>query len=224
MSMLGTGMVMRSFPFFPIISPFWMYLRRLALMRPRMISRKRLWSCLILSGIRPLPSLPGPRRLRGEDQKKRSRKSASRRKRLVLGISAREDRRHVVEHVRRADLAVAVALDHAVLDDVDLLLRVLVDHRRDQVLQLDRILLVLEELELERLVQALVGPVVERLALDGEGADVVHDLAAEVVLARFGDVDLLLDRAHEPLVGLFILAGVLVADLLALRVRLDVVD
>src|SRR5438270_10426788 len=51
MSMEGTGTVIRSFPFFPIISPFWMYLRRFSLMRPRMISRNRLWSCLIFRGI-----------------------------------------------------------------------------------------------------------------------------------------------------------------------------
>src|SRR5256885_9453258 len=179
MSMLGTGMVMRSFPFFPIISPFWMYLRRLALMRPRMISRKRLWSCLILSGTTASPRV---RFLRS-----------------VLGVAASEDRRHVVEHVGRADLAVPVALDHAVLDDVDLLLRVLVHDRRDQVLQLDGVLLVFEELELQRLVEPLVGPIVERLPFDCQGADVVHDLAAEVVLARLGDVDPLLAGAHEPL-------------------------
>src|SRR5438128_4788760 len=52
MSMEGTGMVMRSLPFFPIISPFWMYLRRFSLILPRMISRNRLWSCLIFSGTR----------------------------------------------------------------------------------------------------------------------------------------------------------------------------
>jgi hypothetical protein len=75
-------------------------------------------------------------------------------------------------------------------------------------LELDRVLLVLEELELERAVQALVGVEVELLALDGERPDVVHDLAAEVVLARLGDVDLLLDGAHEPLVRLLVLTGV----------------
>ena len=121
-------------------------------------------------------------------------------------------------------VAVAVVLDQAALDDVDLLLRVLVDDVRDQARQLDRVLLVLEQLQLERLVQPLVGPVVELLAFDRERADVVHDLAAEVVLAALGDVDLLLDRAHQALVRLLVLAGVLVLHLLLLRVGLDVVD
>jgi hypothetical protein len=58
MSMVGTGMVMKSFPFFPIISPFWMYFLRLFLMRPRTMSRKRAWSCLIFSDI--ADHTPGP--------------------------------------------------------------------------------------------------------------------------------------------------------------------
>ena len=74
------------------------------------------------------------------------------------------------------------------------------------------------------LLQPLVRLVVELLAVDRQGADVVHDLAAEVVLAAFGDVDLLLDRPHQPLVRLFVLAGEGVLHLLALRVGLDVVD
>jgi hypothetical protein len=41
-----------------------------------------------------------------------------------------------------------------------------------------------------------------------ERADVVHDLLAEVVLAALGDVDLLLDRTHQPLVRLLVFAGV----------------
>ena len=56
MSMVGTGMVMKSFPFFPIISPFWTYFLRLRLMRPRTMSRKRAWSCLIFSAMRHAPS------------------------------------------------------------------------------------------------------------------------------------------------------------------------
>ena len=72
--------------------------------------------------------------------------------------------------------------------------------------------------------QPLVGLVVELPALDRERADVVHDLAAEVVLAALRDVDLLLDRPHQPLVRLLVLTRVRVLDLLLLRVRLDVVD
>ena len=142
----------------------------------------------------------------------------------ALHVAPGEDAGDVVEHVVGRVLVVAVVADQAALDDVDLLLRVLVDHAGDQVLELDRVLLVLEELEFQGLLEPLVGLVVELLAVEREGADVVHDLAAEVVLAALGDVDLLLDRPHQPLVGLLGLAGVLVLDLLALGVRLDVVD
>src|SRR5262245_2105732 len=143
---------------------------------------------------------------------------------LPLHVAAGEDRGDVVEDVRRADVAVAVGPDEAALHDLDLLLGVLVDDGRDEARQLDRVLLVLEELQLEGLLEPLVRLVVEGLPLDREGPDVVHDLAAEVVLARLGDVDLLLDRAHEPLVGLLVAARVAVADLLLLRVGLHVVD
>src|SRR5207245_3805440 len=141
----------------------------------------------------------------------------------LLRVPAGEDRRHVVEHVGGAHVAVAVVLDQAPLDDVDLLLGLAVHHGGDEARELDRVLLVLEELQLEGLLQPLVGLVVELLALEGQGRDVVHDLAAEVVLAALGDVDLLLDRAHEPLVGVLLLAGELVADLLPEGVGLDVV-
>ena len=110
------------------------------------------------------------------------------------------------------------------LDDVDLLLRVLVDDRRDQRLQLDRVLLILEELQLERAAQAIVRVPLELLALDRERADEVHDLAPEVVFAVLGDLDLLFDRPHQALVRLLVLAGVAVLDLLLERVGLDVVD
>ena len=74
------------------------------------------------------------------------------------------------------------------------------------------------------LCRSLVGLVVEVLAFDRQSTDVVHDLAAEIVFARLGYPDLLLDGTHEPLVRLFVLPGVLVADLLLLCVGLDVVD
>jgi hypothetical protein len=143
---------------------------------------------------------------------------------MDIGYVAGEDRGHVVQHVGGGLLVVAEVADQACLDHVDLLLGVLVDHARDERGELDRVLLILEQLQLQGLVQALVGAVVEGLALDRERTDVVHDLAAEVVLARLGDVDLLLDRAHQPLVRLLVLAGVAVAHLLALGVGLDVVD
>src|SRR5512142_1120019 len=129
MSMVGTGMVMKSFPFFPIISPFCTYFLRLRLIRPRTMSRKRPWSCLIFSAIssRPAPAIVPPA---GPP-------------RLVLGVAAREDRRDEVEDVGRADLAVPVVLHEPLLHHVDLLLRLAIHDRGHQVLQLDRVLLVL---------------------------------------------------------------------------------
>jgi hypothetical protein len=115
---------------------------------------------------------------------------------------------------RARDLVVAEVLDHPRLDDVDLLLRLLVDRRSRRGSELDRVLLVLEELELEGAAQAVVRVPLELLALDRERADVVHDLAAEVVFAVLGDLDLLFDGAHEPLVGLDVLAGEAVLHLL----------
>src|SRR5256885_15891088 len=102
MSIEGTGMVIRSLPFFPIISPFWMYLRRFSLMRPRMISRNLEWSCLIFSGTKHHHAKVWPSR------------TAYNAPLSVLRVSSGEDAGHEVEHVGGADLAVAVGLDHAV--------------------------------------------------------------------------------------------------------------
>src|ERR1700733_3718484 len=68
----------------------------------------------------------------------------------VLRVAARADRRHVIEDVGSAHLVVTEVLDEAGFDDVDLFLRVLGDDGRHQRLQLDRVFLVLEQLELER--------------------------------------------------------------------------
>src|SRR5262245_11196125 len=66
----------------------------------------------------------------------------------LLDVAAGEDAGHEVQDVGGARVAVAVVAHEAALDDVDLFLRVLVDHARDQARQLDRILLVLEQLQL----------------------------------------------------------------------------
>jgi len=84
----------------------------------------------------------------------------------ALDVSSREDRRDEVEHVGRRHLVVAEVLDQPLLDDIDLRLGVAIDDRAHERRQLDRVLLVLEQLGLERLVQPLVGLVVERPALD----------------------------------------------------------
>src|SRR5690606_15065252 len=102
-----------------------------------------------------------------------------RRRLVALDLSAGEDRRDVGQHVGRGDLVVPVVADETLLDDLDLLLRFLVDDVGDEARQFDAVLLVFEQLELQRLVQTLVGAEVELLALDRQGADVVHDLAPE---------------------------------------------
>ena len=86
---------------------------------------------------------PTCRRIRAWKWRKRRTSSAPGRLRpgareaSVLRVAAREDGGDVVEHVGRADFVVAEVLDEPRLDDVDLLLRVLVDDRGDQRLQLD---------------------------------------------------------------------------------------
>ena len=83
-------------------------------------------------------------------------------------IAAGKDAGHVVEHVGRRILVVAVIADQSCLDDVDLLLGVLVHHARNQARQLDRILLILEEFEFQGLLESFVGLVIELLAVERE--------------------------------------------------------
>src|SRR5919199_5865998 len=142
----------------------------------------------------------------------------------ALYVATGKDAGDEGQHVHGTLIAVAIVADQPCLDDVDLLLRISVDNLRDKARELDRVLLVLEKLELKRTVQSLVRLVVEPLALDRQSADIVHDFAAEIVLAPLRNIDLLLDGAHQPLVRLLVLAGVAVTDTLALRIRLDIVD
>src|SRR5437867_2846949 len=85
----------------------------------------------------------------------------------LLRVPAREDARHEGEHVGGTLLIVPVVANQPPLDHVDLLLRRLVHHVGHQAGQLDRVLLVLEQLQFQCLLQALVGLVVELLAVDG---------------------------------------------------------
>ncbi len=149
--------------------------------------------------------------------------------RVVVGFyyclaSPREDAGHVVQHVGSAFLVVAKVSNQSALDHVDLALRVGVDHVAHQARELDRVLLVFEQLQLQRTVQTLVRLVIECLAVNAQRADVVHDLAAEIVLAAVGYLDFLLDRPHQSLIRLFVHAGELIPHLFALGIRLDVVD
>src|SRR5258706_12169661 len=61
-----------------------------------------------------------------------------------LDVAAGEDARHEVQHVVRARVAVAIIAHEAAAHDVDLLLRFLVHHGRDEARQLDEVLLVFE--------------------------------------------------------------------------------
>src|SRR4051812_41249556 len=157
-----------------------MYLRRFCLILPLTICLKRRWSRLIpeiigtacLFPIRGTPTLsvyflPG----KGRPYLL-----------FPFHISASEDGRHERQNVGGADLTVAVVLNQPALDDIDLLLGALVDDIRHEARQLDGVLLVLEQLELERLVQPLVRLVIELPAFQGQGADIVHHFPAEIVL------------------------------------------
>ncbi len=107
---------------------------------------------------------------------------------------------------------------------VDFLLRIFVDDVGNQACELDRIFLILKQFEFQRFIQPLVRFVIKLLAVDGKRTDVIHDLAAEIVLPAIGNIDFLFNRAHQPLIRLFVLAGEGVLHLLLLRVGLDVVD
>ncbi len=72
--------------------------------------------------------------------------------------------------------------------------------------------------------QPFIGRVVERLPVDRQRADVVHDFAAEVIFAAVGNIDLFLDRSHQPFIRLVVLPRELILDLFPLRVGFDVVD
>src|SRR5688500_10721438 len=75
---------------------------------------------------------------------------------LLLHISTSKNARHVVQHIRRALIVVAKVANQPALDHVDLGLGILIDDLRNQAGQLDRVLLVLEQLELQGLVQPFV--------------------------------------------------------------------
>src|SRR6056297_2193695 len=106
MSIVGTGMLTRSLPFFPVMDPCEMYLRRFPLIFPRTMSRKRPRS----RSMRLISTAPPEPRLGL----------------LALHVPTREDRADEVQHVGRALLVVSVVADQAVLHDLDLLLGVLV--------------------------------------------------------------------------------------------------
>src|SRR5688572_5702462 len=178
-SICGTGTETAWSPRRAISSEVERYLRRSARMRPRTISRKRARSASMRNTTVPLGGLEA----------------------LGLGLAAREEPGHVHEHLVGRDLVVAEQAHQALADHADLGLRVGGDHGADQARELDRVAPVLGHLELERARQAAVARPVEGAPLALERVHEVHQLVAEVVLAALGDLDLLLDRAHQALVG-----------------------
>src|SRR5881628_518828 len=77
-----------------------------------------------------------------------------------LRVTSGEDAGDIVQHIGRADIAIAVVLSQTALDDIDLLLCFLIDDIGNQTRQLDGVFAILEQFQLKCLVQPLVGPVV----------------------------------------------------------------
>src|SRR4051795_6667708 len=72
---------------------------------------------------------------------------------LMTCISSCKNTGYVVQDIRRALVVVPVVADEPPFDDVDFLLRLGVDDVRDQAREFDRIFLIFEQLQFERLVQ-----------------------------------------------------------------------
>src|SRR5687768_6431113 len=88
--------------------------------------------------------------------------------RTLPNVSTRKNARHEREHIRSAYITIAVFPNEPALYDVDLLLRILVEHAGDEARELDGVLLILEELELECLLKARVRVIPETFAVDRE--------------------------------------------------------
>src|SRR5437660_652278 len=72
---------------------------------------------------------------------------------LLLHISTRKNTGYIVEHVGRAFVVVTEVANQSAFDNVDLGLRILIDDLRHEARQLDRVFLVLEQFQLQRLIQ-----------------------------------------------------------------------
>src|SRR5690606_29580148 len=136
--------------------------------------------------------------------------------RVVARLTVQEAAR-VAEELVGADGAVAVLLHEAGAHLVQLLHLFRVGGLGgggdpDDVLQ------VREEFPLDGLPQPLVGGVVEPAAPPGVAGHPDQDLFPEALLGVFGDADLLLDGAHQLLVGVDLLAGDGVLHLLGVAV------
>src|SRR5690606_26622938 len=134
-----------------------------------------------------------------------------------------EQRADVLQQLVGADRAIALLpdqpIDH-VVDAAELVGIRSLGRRGD----LDHVAQVGEQLLLDGLLQALVRLVVERLPAAGQRRDADQDLLTELALAVLRDADLLLDRAHEPLVRLHLLLSDGVDHLGLVAVGLDVVE
>src|SRR5581483_7848754 len=134
-----------------------------------------------------------------------------------------EQRPDVFEELVGADRAVALFGDHPV-DHVVNALELFGVGRLGRGRDLHDVAEVREQLLLDRLAQSLVARVLEALAAAGERREPDQDLLPERLLGGLGDADLLLDRPHQPLVGLDLFLGDGVAQLRLVAERLDVVE
>src|SRR5688572_1281526 len=130
---------------------------------------------------------------------------------------------HVVERFLRAVLVVAIFLDEALLHRRDLVLGLVVGPRLRRH-EPQYVAALLEQVLLDGLVQARV--IVERELLAGLERDhrLAHHFLPERQLAGLGDLDLLLDRAQEPLVGRARIARDRILDLALVERGLDLVE
>src|SRR5215470_12231214 len=138
---------------------------------------------------------------------------------LLLG----EQRGHVVERLPRAMLVVGIVVDEALGDRRDLLLRLLLGPGGGGD-QPEHVAPLLEEVLRDGVVERRVGVERELLAALVRPHRLAHHFLPERVLARVGDLDLLLDRAQHAFVGVALLVGDRIAQLAVVERGLDLVD
>src|SRR3989338_2591674 len=106
-------------------------------------------------------------------------------------ITTGKDAGDKVEHISGADIAVAVVGNHSLFDNVYLFLGFLVNDAGNKTGELDGVLLVFKKFHFQSAMQPLVGLIVKDLATNGQSADVVHNLASEIIFAVIRNVNFL---------------------------------
>src|SRR5260370_29001243 len=138
---------------------------------------------------------------------------------LLLG----EERGDVAERLLGTVLVVAVLADQALLYHGDLLARVIV-RTRGGGYQAQHVAALLEQVLLDSLAHPGMTDELELLARLKGHHGLAHHFLAERHLARVRDLDLLLDRAQEALIGGAGLAGDRIADLAVIERGLNLVE